>query len=269
MTLNLDLRSCDVKLARAREHADALKRETEAHIGKQQATHAVRFSEVDPQTGWCSITLVPQKIEEPRLSAILGDLIHNLRSTLDYVTTVLVTASGATLTTAHQFPIYLDRARYLSKVATKTEARSDGPLRNIIHGLSVIEGWQPYYAKPDPRTDPLWAIHRFSNADKHREAAIFGMVPAGSFQIHFNGIKVEEDLVEEVEDWSPDKEIPIGRIRFDPPRAENLRAEGNIGLNILFVTPPWLGDDKLSFPLRAVPGVVEHVAKLLDSFRYL
>ncbi len=177
MTLGLDLNSCDAKLARARENT--LKRETVASISKE-ATHAVRFSEVDPQTGWCSISLVPQKIEEPRLSAILGEVIHNLRCVLDYVVTALVDASPTQLTTSHQFPIFTDAALYASKVGSKTEALSDGPLRGVTHGLAIVEGWQPYYTKPDPRTDPLWGIHRFSNADKHRQPAIFGLAPSAA-----------------------------------------------------------------------------------------
>ncbi len=268
MTLSLDLGPSRAKLARARENADTLKRETTAAV-KQEATHAVRFSEVDPQTGWCSISLVPQKLEEPRLSAILGDVIHNLRCALDYVATALVDASQAQLTTAHQFPIFKDAARYASKVGTKTKALPDGPLRGVTHGLSVVEGWQPYYTKPNSRTDPLWGIHRFSNADKHREPAIFGLVPVGGFKIAYNGIPVEEDMVEEVADWSPYMEIPVGRIRFDPPRAYNLRAVGDISLDVQFITPPWLGDPDLSIPLRAVPTIIERVAVILDTFDQL
>jgi hypothetical protein len=268
VTINLDLRSCDAKLARARDNADALKRETTASV-KKEATHAVRFSQVDPQTGWCSISLVPQKVEEPRLGAILGDVIHNLRCVLDYIVTALVEASGTALTTSHQFPIFKDSALYASRVGTKTDALSDGPLRHVTHGLAIVEGWQPYYTQPHPRTDPLWGIHRFSNADKHRQPAIFGLIPLGGIQLRYNGIKVEEDMVEEVPDWTPEQEIPLGRIRFDPPRAYNLRAEGNISLDVQFVTPPWLGDPELALPLAALPGVIDRVAKLLDSFRLL
>lgn len=268
MTLGLDLRACDAKLARARKTADTLKRETTARV-KEEATHAVRFSQVDPQTGWCTMTLIPQKVEEPQLGAILGDVIHNLRCVLDYVVTALVDASQTQLTTSHQFPIFKDSARYAAKVGTKTDALADGPLRGVIHGLSIVEGWQPYYTQPNPRADPLWGIHRFSNADKHRQPAIFGLIPVGSIQLRYNGILAEQDTVEEVSDWTPEQNIPLGRLRFDPPRAYNLRAEGNISLDVQFVTPPWLGDAALAIPLRALPVIIGHLAKLLDTFRQL
>lgn len=74
---------------------NTLKREATVGVEKE-ATYAVRFSEVDPQTGWCSVDLVPQHVEKPQLSAILGDVIHNFRCALDYVVTALVDATPIT-----------------------------------------------------------------------------------------------------------------------------------------------------------------------------
>jgi hypothetical protein len=264
----LDLAPSKAKLARAREHLKALERDTAARV-KQKATHAVRFSPVDPQTGWCSISLVPQDVGEPRLSAIFGDVIHNLRCALDYVVTALADASQTKVSTKHEFPIFLAASDYAAKVGSKVDANSKGPLRKIAEGLVVVESWQPYYTQPDPRTDPLWGIHRFSNADKHREPAAFATVPVGKLDIRFNGIKVEDDFVEEVTDWNPDQDIPVGRIRFDPPRAENLRAVGTVSLDIWFMTPKTASDDELTITLRALPDIVDYVAKLLDTFGQL
>lgn len=268
MSLDLDLAASKAKLARAREHLKALERDTAVRV-KQKATHAVRFSPVDPQSGWCSITLVPLKIEEPRLSAIFGDVIHNLRCALDYVVTALAEASPTKVSTKHEFPIFLDPGDYAAKVGSKTEAKTKGPLRKITHGLAVVESWQPYYTKPDPRTDALWGIHRFSNADKHRQPTAFATIPVGKLEFRFNGIKVEDDLVEEVANWTPDQDIPVGRIRFDPPRAENLRAIGKVSLDVWFMAPKIPSDDELTITLGALSGIVEYVAKLLDTFGQL
>jgi hypothetical protein len=267
MALALDLDAADAKLARAREHADTLQRETVEAV-KEEPTHAVRFSEVDPQTGWCSITLVPQNRLEPRLSVILGDVIHNLRCALDYVVTALAEASQTKLSSAHQFPIYLDAADYRAKVGSKTVANTHGPLRKVTHGLAVIEAWQPYYRKPDARTDPLWGIHRFSNADKHRAPSYYAPIPVGALQLSYRGIPVEQEIVDEVE-WAPNQEIPVGRIRFDPPRMEQLSVKPEVNLDVRFVTPAFGSDADLTIPLRAVGGIVQHVAKVLDSFRDL
>jgi hypothetical protein len=269
MTLDLDLGPSKAKLARAREHAEALKREATKRIG-QETTHAVEFSPIDPQTGWCSITLIPQKIEEPRLQVILGDVIHNLRCALDYLIPPLIAASNAKLSTTHEFPIKLGEGDYAAKVGSKIVAKGKGPLRHVVHGLSVVEAWQPYNAKGDPETDPLWGVHRFSNADKHRQLATFGLVPLGRFEIKWDsGIKVEDDIVEEINDWEVDHDIPVGRIRFDPPYVTNLRAVGRVKLDIRFITPRFGKENKLALKLASVDGVVDHVAKVVDSFRDL
>jgi hypothetical protein len=268
MPVGLDLAPSRAKLARAREHLDTLQRETTAGV-KQDSPYAVRFSQVDPQTGWCSITLVPQKGAEPRLGAIFGDVVHNLRCALDYVVTALVDASGAKLSTKHQFPIYKDAAEYAAKVGTKTEALPNGPLGGITDGLTLIAEWQPYKTKPDPRTDPLWGIHRFSNADKHREPATFATVPVGALKLAYNGIVVESEPGLEITGWEPGDDVPVGRIRFDPPRAENLRAEGEVRLDVWFVTPAFRSDADLTIKLGNLPGVIQHVATMLDLFGQL
>ncbi len=267
MALGLDLEAADAKLARAREHAATLQRETVEAV-KEEPTHAIRFSDVDPQTGWCSITLVPQDVAEPRLSVVLGDVIHNLRCALDYVVTALAEASQARLSSGHQFPIYLNPADYATKVGSQTAANTHGPLRKITHGLAVIEAWQPYHRKPDPRVDPLWGVHRFSNADKHRAPSYYAPIPVGKLQFSYRGILVEKELVDEVE-WAPDKEIPVGRIRFDPPRIEQLSVKPEVSLDVRFVTPAFGSDADLTIPLRSVGSIVQHVAQVLNSFRDL
>jgi hypothetical protein len=263
MALGLDLASANAKLARAREHVKTLERETTAGIGESDA-YAVRFSEVDPQTGWCSITFIPQHGAKPRLSVILGDIVHNLRCALDYVVTALADASEAKLSSKHQFPIFLDARDYRHNVGTSDKPK--GPLRNIKHGLTLIEQWQPYHSKPDPRTSPLWGIYRFSNADKHREPATFGAIPVGAFTFDYSGTIVEKDIPEDLPDWAPDQEIEVGRIRFDPPRAEDLRAQGKISLDVRFVTPAFGDDADLTITLSSLPFLVSDIAVLLDLF---
>jgi len=268
MTLELDLSSCHAKLARAREHLDSLQRETTAGI-KQESPYAIRVSEVDPKTGWCSISIVPQETEKPRLSIIFGDVIHNLRCALDYVVTALVDASQTQLKTSHQFPIYLDAADYVKNVGSQIKARPKGPLRGIVHGLTLIEKWQPYHTQPDPRTDPLWGIHRFSNADKHREPATFLPAPVGSLKFDYKGTLVDSKGVPEITDWSPDKKYVIGHMRFDPPVARDIHAKGEMSLDVRFVTPPFGGDADLSITLSGLGRTIDRVAVMLDLFGQL
>ena len=154
MTLNLDLSASDAKLDRAEEHMKSLKAEVSVAT-EQRHPHSI-MGEVDPQTGWCSVILRRNKPAEPRLAAIVGDYIHNLRSALNYIITALVDATpGLALGTAHQFPIYDDPATYATKVWRVGERVGRGCLAGIVHGLAIIEPLQPYHTEPDPDADPL------------------------------------------------------------------------------------------------------------------
>ncbi len=208
MTLGLDLSSSGAKLARAVQHVEALERELPTDVA-ETGPYAVRFSQVDPRTGWCDVLLVPNETAKPRFGVIVGDVVHNLRCALDYVVTVLVDASNATLTTRHQFPIFREEARYLSGVGDPAATATKGPLCGVIHGAVLIRDFQPFRLQSDPRRDPLWHIYRFSNADKHREPAAFLAIPGGKIDIRFNGIPAESQPVVEIPNWTPDQEHPL------------------------------------------------------------
>ena len=133
----------------------------------------------------------------------------------------------------------------------------------------LTDDWQPYHTQPDPRADPLWGIYRFSNADKHREPVAFLAEPVGSLEFGYEGTLVDSEGVPEIEDWRPDQEYVIGHLRFDPPIARNIHAKSELRLNLRFQTPPFGGDAELSVLLGNLPGVIEHVATLLDLFGQL
>jgi hypothetical protein len=270
MPLGLDLAPSKAKLARAREHAKTLVREATEGV-KQHTTHTVRITPVDPESGWFSITMIPEKIDKPELSVILGDVIHNLRSALDYLIPPLVEAGGAKLSTKHEFPIYLDPGDYAAKVGSKTKANVKGPLRHITHAWPRLPTGSRTTTQGNPETDPLWGIHRFSNADKHRQLTAFAFVPTGELRLDSStGSRiVERDEIEEITEWEPNDELPIGRVRFEPPDPGKIRAAGQVRLEVRFFTPRFGKENKLSLKLSTVPGLVDDVGKVIDSFKLL
>lgn len=271
MGLGLDLSSSRAKLARAVQHIEILERELPADVSTAgSGPYSIRFSQVDPQTGWCDVLIAPNKTKKPRFSVIVGDVVHNLRCALDYIVTALVEASNATVTTRHQFPIYQDAPRYLKKVGDPANApATKGPLCDVVHGAVLIRDWQPYRLKPDPRADPLWHIYRFSNADKHREPAAFLALPAGKIDIGWKGKMVESVPVLEIPNWSPDHEHVIHRFRFDPPRAYNFHIKSPLSVSILFVTPAFDREPSHSIGVSILRKCCDHVAMVLDAFELL
>ena len=81
----------EVKLERARHHLDDLHEEVQAlHRGARQALR----DRVDPATGELVVYLDGLPPIDPRLCAIAGDAIHNMRAALDHLACALVRASG-------------------------------------------------------------------------------------------------------------------------------------------------------------------------------
>jgi hypothetical protein len=268
--LHLDLASSKAKVAGARKHLDFLKRELPKYL-REHGPYSLRFSPVDPQTGWCELWLVPANRDNHTFSVEFGELVHDLRCALDYIVTALVNASKTQLTRRHQFPIYREEAAYLKGCGTT--AVPTGNLINVTHGLVLIEAWQPYKLKQkglDPRRDPLWHVHRFSNADKHREIATVAAEPLGKIDIRYKGFRVEDEPVLTFPpNWSPDKEYVIHRMRFDPPVATDLRSNGPLDIVFGFSVPPFGAEPFHSITLSEVRTIIGHVAKLVDLFEQI
>lgn len=270
MSLGLDLTAARSKVSRAIEHTDTLDSElTPWCIGNP--AYSFRFSAIDRATGWCSMFLVPTNVSEPRFGVIFGDVVHNLRSALDYVVSALVEASGATLTTRHQFPIFIDAAKYQSEVGPVASPRPKGPLGGVVHGVGLIEQLQPYKRHPEPRADQLWAVHRFSNADKHRQTATRLPIPLeGPLDITFDGTLVEKDETIEIPNWVPEEESEIARLRFDPPVVRNLRAIGRMSMAMLFVTGPFGPDpDPIAIEVASLRETCDYVGTVVEQFETL
>lgn len=267
MPLGLDFNSSEAKVERAFEHLKTLQRELPAEYRKR-GPYSVRFTPVDPQTGWCEMVLVPNP-RKPRFGVIVGDIVHNLRSALDYLVTALADASSADPTKKRQFPIFLKETEYRGSVGTLANAKADGPLDGIRHGLGLIEQLQPYHTQPNPRSDALFLVHRFSNADKHREIAATVSIPVGAIDIRFEGYKVEDEHVTDIFDWTPDQEMVIHRMRFDPPVAENMRVDGSLKVATGFSVPPFRSESAYGARPSEIEAACNHLRTVVEAFKLL
>ncbi len=145
-----------LKLERANEHLDAL----EAEIGRYLAGDFYMLVR-DEKPDRTIFHLWVKEEPPPRLSVILGDCVHNLRSSLDYVAWQLVIANGGVPDDNTAFPIW-DRKPRDGVFAPKSCA---GMSKDA---LALIEGMQPYQAGDRARQHVLWFVRELSNTDKHR-----------------------------------------------------------------------------------------------------
>lgn len=148
------------KLVRAEEHLDTLDVELEAYWDSDPGKVVRQF---DPDDAMVTILSLKSRSPPLRLSIIIGDCIHNLRSCLDHLAWQLVLAGGSIPTTRTAFPIFKDAGDYEREVRNGRTAH-----RVPERALALIETLQPYHRRDDPTIHPLWVLRELSNIDKHR-----------------------------------------------------------------------------------------------------
>lgn len=105
-------------------------------------------------------------------AVIFGEILHDIRSALDYTARLLVLSEG-------KKPIDDEPKKTAFPVFDRR--RSEAP--NIVPGLSddlraVLDAVQPYN-DPDPRQNLLWRLQYLNNVDKHRLLNVTALIGSG------------------------------------------------------------------------------------------
>jgi hypothetical protein len=159
------IQSAKLKLHRAAEHLETIR-----NLVKHAASNdSFDFVETSGGNG----TLYFRKDPPPEISIICGEVIHQMRSTMDYLAFDLVklNPNGITLPVdwekACYFPLWLEAPK---------KARVYNCFENILPGIQeaafmFIESVQPYHSGPGVH-NALRLIAKLSNVDKHRHLNI-------------------------------------------------------------------------------------------------
>jgi hypothetical protein len=95
-----------------------------------------------------------------RFAVLAGEIIHNIRSSLDHLITALILSAGETPTTDNSFPICDTADKYET-------ACNDGRIKGVARpARKVLRSVQPYLST-DPANHPLVILRSLSNIDKH------------------------------------------------------------------------------------------------------
>jgi hypothetical protein len=167
------------KIRRAEEHIRALQqREVEF---SQANPPSIRLEYDDRLQG---MKLLVQKICTPPniISILIGEVLYQLRSSLDHLIWQLIEANGNTPTDRSEFPIFKD-----SKKFKAGGAKIRGVSRTAA---SIIEVLQPFHSGKGV-DDPLWILHNLNNIDKHRVL----LVTVGGFGLTYPGIQISDDVI--------------------------------------------------------------------------
>jgi hypothetical protein len=163
----------EVKLNRAKSHLTEL--EHDLRSLESACRHAVRQRR-DSATDEVVLYLDGLPEIDPRLSAILGDAVHNLRSVLDHLADALVRRYGGTPNDRTQFPI---RLVPLSSGDTPGIPGCGSLPRNVRDRIDAV---QPY-RRTRPDLHQLHILNELDITDKHSELllAVFYVPSVGWF----------------------------------------------------------------------------------------
>lgn len=148
------------KLDRAKKHLKELEAEVQNFLLTKPYVVATRR---DPKSQRLVYYLSAVGVVPPQLAVISGDVIQNLRATLDHLAYQLVAGAGIVPSTHTYFPIADDATKYASQKSSQTHGMPSG-------ALQIIDALKPYRGG----NDALWQLHKLSIVDKHRTLLLVG-----------------------------------------------------------------------------------------------
>lgn len=175
-----------LKINWAANHLEQLERAVVAWFdGNQHFTHRI---EADPDNPAGSLLKVSaDDIPVAPCSLVIGDIVQNIRSSLDHMAYALATAYTnpfpQEFARKSQFPIFGDETEKGVPGHGSSMFR-DNALPTMIKCIdpraqTFIEGVQPYQMGANFRDHPLWKLSHLVNTDKHRILHLSAAYAAG------------------------------------------------------------------------------------------
>ena len=156
------------RLLRAQEHLEVIKGELLTYYGSDLGNIRGQFKTKPPIVRITGYVVGPS----PRFHTVVGEFLHDVRSSLDHLAWQLVLENGGTPVEGHtRFPIL--------KVRPTASSQGIHPLPNVVGGVSnaaltLVDEAQPYYFGDAYAAHPFWVLHALWNIDKHRHIAVAG-----------------------------------------------------------------------------------------------
>lgn len=239
------LSSATLKLARAYEHLDSVDAEVRDFF---EGNPYVMASEANLETGE---RLVRAGADDPsiRLSYIVGDALHNLRSALDYLVWERTPPQKRTKHTGFPLLVAAPKGAFSNLPPVRGLAASD---------CAVVERLQPYKTRDPAQVldEPLRVVHDLNVADKHKFVHLTGIslesstlrpiAPPGAH------IRHSETFPGPFEDGAI-----LARVVVSPPETEvNMNFEPTFDVAFEPGTTPWR-DMPVGATLALLAGAVE------------
>jgi len=146
------------KAERAIEHIDNLGNVLlKAFPGGRRQPYGIRFED-DLNTLERTYYVVSVPDVPLEVTLIVGDVLQNLRSSLDHLACHLIRKGKGTVTTQSCFPIAGEAAKYVPSFFDRKIEGMRQEAKDAIHAIKPYKGGN----------DALWRIHELNKIDKHR-----------------------------------------------------------------------------------------------------
>jgi len=165
------------KSARANEHFKSLDVEVQAFFDTNPYD---TVCDRDLETGDYLFRMRVLRQPPHRLALLIGDTIYNLRCVLDHLIWALSVHQDPNADSPTEFPIFFKKRSYRQPTHDGSLSHRSG-LYKVRHldkaTQAAVESLQPYHQTDRTRAEhPLWLLHELSNADKHRQLHLVGVV---------------------------------------------------------------------------------------------
>jgi hypothetical protein len=161
------LDSVRLKIDRAHEHLDALEGEITRYYATKPAEFVADPTVYEDDAGQQFVFgSFKSDAPPPHIAVVMGDVLQNLRSALDYLIWELVLANKQQPGKKNQFPICETDKGFSNELG---RGRLDG-----VHADAVTEvkRLQPYFGGADVNPSFLWTLEKFTNINKHRRVLL-------------------------------------------------------------------------------------------------
>jgi hypothetical protein len=203
-----------------------------------------------------------ESVQQPplRLGVLMGEFVHNLRSTLDQLVWSLALTQVANPHRRHQFPICSTSPTSWEPPTTWERIAADR-LRSVpTDAVERIWRAQPCNGER-PELNALTIVHALSNEDKHRVILRPLSIPKEPNEEHFQVIthNAEQVRIEAIVGAPVEPGMRMFAVDYTPTGARpQVHVEARVPAEVLF------GD--LAFRAVAMQGVLNAIRLLVRSF---
>ncbi|HZQ25987.1 MAG TPA: hypothetical protein VFA89_24555 [Terriglobales bacterium] len=232
----------ELKIERANKHIDDLESLVSAFLGRDFYSLGIKPKPQIEHVAYYVTRVDPMPAD---ISLVIGDALHNLRSSLDHLAWQLVEVSGG-IPDKIDFPITKTRQQYDSAFGKREVTQ----IRPEI--LDLIRKIQPYRSTDDT----LWHLHQLDIMDKHK------LIVPIACALKCWGLKRENVWLS---DLSGSYHIELGEELLNVPASTFANAAENIkfGTDIAFRDLEIVGSKSV---LETLYKMSEFVSGIIDSF---